>query len=158
MPFEREDTAMAEFPLCEPCEHEYRTPGRSAFSRPDDGLSRYADPHVGDVPGNRSDSRIRLGNYRPVEIVALRGLGGYQLLVDATDEAAVQRLRTRKGRRAKPLAVMVESFARGGAAGGVRCGGARGVFATPRRRSCWCGRRPPAALAPASNATSTRWA
>jgi hydrogenase maturation protein HypF len=44
------------------------------------------------------------------KIVALRGLGGYQLLVDATSDAAVRRLRLRKGRRAKPLAVMVNSF------------------------------------------------
>jgi hydrogenase maturation protein HypF len=45
------------------------------------------------------------------KIVAVRGIGGYQLLVDATSNAAVQRLRERKRRRAKPLAVMVESLA-----------------------------------------------
>jgi hydrogenase maturation factor HypF (carbamoyltransferase family) len=44
------------------------------------------------------------------KIVAVRGLGGYQLLVDATNQNAVVRLRERKARRAKPLAVMVESL------------------------------------------------
>jgi hydrogenase maturation protein HypF len=44
------------------------------------------------------------------EIVALRGLGGYQLLVDATSQAAVNRLRERKRRRTKPVAVLVESI------------------------------------------------
>jgi hydrogenase maturation protein HypF len=44
------------------------------------------------------------------QIVALRGLGGYQLLVDATNERAVVRLRNHKGRWGKPLAVMVESL------------------------------------------------
>jgi hydrogenase maturation protein HypF len=45
------------------------------------------------------------------KIVALRGLGGYQLLVDATNGAAVNRLRERKRRLAKPLAVMSKSVA-----------------------------------------------
>jgi hydrogenase maturation protein HypF len=50
-----------------------------------------------------------VNHIRAGRIVALRGLGGYQLLVDATNERAVRRLRDRKGRRAKPLAVMVKS-------------------------------------------------
>ena len=54
-------------------------------------------------------SRQRSHHLEAGKIVALRGLGGYQLLVDATNQAAVERLRERKGRRAKPLAVMVES-------------------------------------------------
>ena len=55
--------------------------------------------------------------------MALRRVGGYQLLVDATDEEAVRRLRQRKGRRAKPLAVMVDSSAGCRALGRFRTGG-----------------------------------
>ena len=54
-------------------------------------------------------SAIRSG-----EIVAIRGLGGYQLLVDATNESAVRRLRERKKRRSKPLAVMTQSMQQAG--------------------------------------------
>ena len=54
--------------------------------------------------------RVAVANLSAGKIVALRGLGGYQLLVDATNQSAVERLRERKGRRAKPLAVMVESL------------------------------------------------
>jgi hydrogenase maturation protein HypF len=53
--------------------------------------------------------RATISHLSAGKAVSLRGLGGYQLLVDATNEAAVIRLRERKGRRAKPLAVMVES-------------------------------------------------
>ncbi len=44
------------------------------------------------------------------QILALKGLGGFQLIVDATDEQAVQRLRDRKGRPDKPLAIMLASL------------------------------------------------
>jgi hydrogenase maturation protein HypF len=115
MPFERGDTAMDNFPLCEDCRREFRRPRDRRFH-----AQTIACPRCG--PAIRSRIAGRKSELHGVEavkeavrylaagkIVALRGLGGYQLLVDATNETAVERLRERKGRRAKPLAVMVKS-------------------------------------------------
>jgi hydrogenase maturation protein HypF len=115
MPFEREGTAMVEFPLCEDCRHEYRRPHDRRFH-----AQTIACPKCGPKVWSYScDRRHRLRGDDAVDkavrvlaagkIVALRGLGGYQLLVDAMNGAAVERLRERKGRRAKPLAVMARS-------------------------------------------------
>jgi hydrogenase maturation protein HypF len=78
--------------------------------------------------------RATIAHLSAGKTVSLRGLGGYQLLVDATNEAAVIRLRERKGRRAKPLAVMVES---------VDAARRLAHLSRMRRRpSCWCGPAP----------------
>lgn len=116
MPFERDDTALADFPMCDSCDAEYRRPGDRRFHAQTtacpmcgpqvwlaDGGGGY---WAGDAALRESVARLAAG-----QIVALRGIGGYQLLVDATNENAVTRLRRRKGRAAKPLAVMVESLA-----------------------------------------------
>lgn len=115
MPFERDETVMAEFPLCPDCRREYTQPGDRRFHAQTTACPR-CGPRVWYSDG--ADGRQLLGEGAIVaavrqlvagKIVAIRGLGGYQLLVDATNQPAVTRLRDRKGRRAKPLAVMVES-------------------------------------------------
>jgi hydrogenase maturation protein HypF len=115
MPFERDDTALADFPLCVDCRHEYQRPRDRRFH-----AQTIACPACGPRVWcqERGHHVLRYGNaaleavvahLTAGKIVAVRGLGGYQLLVDATNQVAVERLRLRKGRRAKPLAVMVES-------------------------------------------------
>jgi hydrogenase maturation protein HypF len=115
MPFERSDTAMDEFPLCSDCRREYERQHDRRFHAqtmacPACGPRVWTcDPQIG---GRLQGAEALTHAVRQIaagKIVALRGLGGYQLLVDATNGAAVARLRDRKGRRAKPLAVMVES-------------------------------------------------
>ncbi|WP_284423756.1 MULTISPECIES: carbamoyltransferase HypF [unclassified Bradyrhizobium] len=104
LPYDRAATAMKRFPMCTACRADYEDPaGRrfhaEAISCPDCGprLSHA----VGDIAAAVADGRI----------VAIKGLGGYQLLCDARREETVQRLRMRKQRDGKPFAVMVASAA-----------------------------------------------
>ncbi|MCC9608341.1 carbamoyltransferase HypF [Blastopirellula sp. JC732] len=117
MPFERDSTAMAEFPLCDECRQEYsdvedRRFHAQTISCPKCGPRIWSVSQAGEIERDQeaaleAAAAALLGG----EIVALKGLGGYQLLVDATSDPAVERLRQRKGRASKPLAVMVRTEA-----------------------------------------------
>lgn len=112
-PYDRERTTMRPFPMCVACHAEYTDPDDRRF---------HAEPIACPGCGPRLELWDRDGRLaaagddvigaaaaalRRGEIVAVKGLGGFQLLVDACDDAAVRRLRTRKRRMAKPLAIMV---------------------------------------------------
>ncbi len=116
MPYERAETTMSRFPLCPTCLAEYTEPGDRRFHAQTNACG-CCGPQVwcvekrGETAADGSDAiRLAVGRLREGKIVAIKGLGGYQLLVEATNEPAVSRLRERKRRRAKPLAVMVESL------------------------------------------------
>lgn len=115
LPYDRERTSMRAFPMCDDCRREYEDPADRRFHaepvacpacgpRPifveGDGRST-GDPTSAD-PIERAAEVLRAGG-----IVALKGLGGFHLACDATDEDAVERLRSRKRRPDKPFAVMV---------------------------------------------------
>ncbi len=109
MPYERGDTSMSEFALCAACQREYEQPSDRRFHAqtnacPDCGprISTAAVSSCAEVIGQARDA-LREGG-----IVAMKGVGGYQLLCDATSAEAVARLRQLKQRRSKPLAVMLE--------------------------------------------------
>jgi hydrogenase maturation protein HypF len=114
MPFVREQTSLVEFALCQPCRSEFEHPGDRRFHAqttacPDCGPRIWAtagkEKRFGAMAIAASAAALNRG-----EILCLRGIGGYQLLVDATNAEAVDRLRQRKRRCAKPLAVMVPSL------------------------------------------------
>lgn len=116
MPFERETTTMSSFALCSDCVREFSDPTDRRFhaqtiSCPICGPRVWAADRNGSrVATDRAALQVVVAALRCGEIAALRGIGGYQLLCDATSSAAVARLRDRKRRPSKPLAVMVESL------------------------------------------------
>jgi hydrogenase maturation protein HypF len=115
IPYDRSQTSMARFPMCAACQREYDDPlNRRFHAQPnacwdcgpqltlldaDGSAIAAADPVAATI------ARLLVG-----EIVAVKGIGGFHLSVDATNEAAVLRLRERKHRYGKPLAVMVRDL------------------------------------------------
>jgi hydrogenase maturation protein HypF len=115
MPYDRERTSMRAFQQCEECLREYRTPSDRRYhsetnSCPDCGPRIWFETAEGDRVDGEDAIEATARALRSGWIVALRGLGGFHLAVDATDDAAVQRLRRRKAREAKPLALMVRTI------------------------------------------------
>lgn len=115
LPYDRARTSMARFTLCARCRAEYENPAERRF---------HAEPNACPECGPQLELRDRAGKLlaqrdsallgavealRAGRVLALQGLGGFHLLVDACDEAAVVELRRRKHRPAKPLAVMASS-------------------------------------------------
>ncbi|HUL13354.1 MAG TPA: carbamoyltransferase HypF [Methylococcaceae bacterium] len=113
LPYDRPHTAMAGFPLCEPCRREYEDPLDRRFHAqplacPVCGPSlRFRRAGQADVSDTEQAIAACIEALRQGLIVAVKGVGGYHLLCDATSEAAVLRLRERKRRPHKPLAVML---------------------------------------------------
>jgi hydrogenase maturation protein HypF len=110
LPYDRVNTSMTEFTLCEDCLREYRDPGDRRFHAepiacPACGPQlRYTD---GEEYASTPDAlAATLKQLRYGAIVSVKGIGGYHLMCDARDEAAVAALRERKHRPDKPLAVM----------------------------------------------------
>jgi len=105
---------MRSFAMCPTCAREYGTPSASAFSRAAERVSGTAGPRLtfstaaGEQPvlAEAALVRPRAAELRAGKIIAVKGVGGFHLMCDATDEAVVVQLRRRKHRDEKPLAVM----------------------------------------------------
>jgi hydrogenase maturation protein HypF len=116
LPYDRERTSMKRFPMCKSCAGEYADPRDRRFHAQPIACPA-CGPSVTLVESNGAEgARGDLALQEAAEalcagrIVALKGLGGYLLLCDATSEAAVRRLRRRKRREEKPMAVMFPSL------------------------------------------------
>jgi hydrogenase maturation protein HypF len=118
LPYDRARTSMRAFPMCPACEAEYRDPSNRRFHAepvacPECGPQlSYRKPGAAATSAHRDDAlAAAVADLAAGRIVAVKGLGGYHLACDATDPAAVARLRDRKQRWAKPFAVMVRDLA-----------------------------------------------
>lgn len=113
LPYDRDRTVMASFRVCECCGREYGSPSDRRFHSqinacPDCGPTVWlSDRHETVLARHAEAIASAAAALRAGDLIALRGVGGYQWLVDATNEAAVIQLRQGKGRREKPFAVMV---------------------------------------------------
>jgi len=103
IPYDRPNTTMTGFALCEECQAEYSNPADRRF---------HAQPIACPVCGPRLSGSVAEAarTLAAGRILAMKGIGGYQLLCDARDENAVWRLRERKRRVWKPFAVMMPSI------------------------------------------------
>lgn len=113
LPYDRELTSLAPFPLCPDCRAEYEAPGDRRFHAeatacPACGprLQLAGGEKFGAAPANEDPIAGTLRLLQAGAIVAIKGLGGFHLACDARNVAAVVRLRERKHREEQPLAIM----------------------------------------------------
>jgi hydrogenase maturation protein HypF len=111
IPYDREKTTMRDFPMCPQCAHEFEDPMFRRF---------HAQPNCCPECGPHTTLCDSKGNVYPGlghrflkegKILAVKGLGGFHLVCDATNEESVAALRRRKVREFKPFAVMCKDLA-----------------------------------------------
>lgn len=176
MPYDRAATSMDRFPMCPECAAEYANPlDRRFHAQPDACFDcgphiMWREASVGDEPGEAA-APLAVGTTRETSdaiidrcvellavggIVAIKGLGGFHLSCDASNEQAVAELRLHKRRSNKPLAVMVRGLADverlchvSDVERGLLAGSIRPIVLLRRRAVCESGDSPNAlALAP----------
>ena len=131
LPYDRANTSMKAFTMCPQCQAEYGDPADRRFHAQPNACP-VCGPHLelwcggvrpkaGNLSFKKDQSRSAERSYealcaaakaiREGKIVAVKGLGGFHLIVDARNDQAVQRLRERKHREEKPFALMFPSLA-----------------------------------------------
>ena len=115
IPYDRVHTSMVCFPLCPECFAEYENPANRRF---------HAEPNACVICGPQLELRNAEGRIIPCDdplkkaieliiaghVLAIKGLGGFHLCVDASSDEAINKLRARKYREEKPLAIMVKDI------------------------------------------------
>ena len=116
LPYDRPNTSMKQFGLCPDCEKEYHDPADRRFHAQPNACSK-CGPNLelwdgqGAVLARENDALRKAAEFvGNGKILALKGIGGFQLIVDAREERSVVRLRARKRREGKPFALMYPSL------------------------------------------------
>ncbi|WP_428737235.1 carbamoyltransferase HypF [Sulfurimonas sp.] len=103
VPYDRINTSMSVFEMCESCQEEYNDPTSRRY---------HAQPISCNNCGPKLDGEIEtFANYiQEGKIVAIKGMGGFHIVCDATNDAVVQKLRDYKNRPSKPFALMCKDI------------------------------------------------
>lgn len=116
LPYDRPNTSMKNFEMCDDCRDDYQNPDNRRFH-----AQPIACPKCGPYLESWTNKKELVGKtsiafhttiekLKEGKIVALKGLGGFQLIVDSTNESAVKRLREKKHRDEKPFALMCSNL------------------------------------------------
>ena len=103
VPYDRENTSMSKFKMCDSCEDEYTDPLKRRYhAQP---ISCHdCGPTLSDTIENTA------GHIKNGKIVAIKGLGGFHIVCDATNDEIIKKLRQYKNRPTKPLAIMCKDL------------------------------------------------
>jgi len=114
LPYDRQNTTMAPFQMCEECQGEYDDSSDRRYHAQPNACSNCGPAlsfsECGQVRYYREEAlAAAVEALQRSTIIAVKGLGGFHLICDATDAVAVNKLRQRKGRGQKPFAVMMQN-------------------------------------------------
>lgn len=112
VPYDRERTSMSSFIMCDECQKEYESPSNRRFHAEANccltcGPKVWLTDSRGEETSCPDPIKEAVQLLKQGKVLAVKGLGGFHLAVDATSDEAVQRLRRKKMREEKPLALMV---------------------------------------------------
>ncbi len=117
LPYDRLHTSMKKFQMCARCRHEYEHPENRRFHAQPNACPQCGpavelwDTHGTTLARHHAALQQAADAIRDGRIVAVKGIGGFHLVVDARNEEAVQRLRRKKHREEKPFALMYKNLA-----------------------------------------------
>ncbi len=115
LPYDRKGTTMSSFSMCPDCEGEYKDPESRRFHAQPNCCKKCGPQYTfidlsSDVLDDKIPIKLAKEKINQGEIVAIKGLGGFHLCCDASNERVLALLRERKRRPHKPLAVMVKDI------------------------------------------------
>lgn len=116
VPYDRPYTSMHPFTMCQACQDEYTNPLNRRYhaqpiSCPNCGPTLFLRARSGELLASNEEAICKLaGLINAGHIVAMKGMGGFHLMCDATNDTTVAKLRERKHRPSKPFAVMFKTL------------------------------------------------